>query len=120
MFRCPRQSTSPSRQTNLYSITKESNLEFTFSAQGNPDPTLTLARKGLNETLTNTQAGHNETLTNVHEAVLSYKRDSLGCLDTGVYICSGQNFQGSVEHESGIGVRCEYGGVCLRSQTVER
>ncbi|KAK3786042.1 hypothetical protein RRG08_023463 [Elysia crispata] len=70
------------------------NLELKCSSQGNPDPTLTLTKNEANEVLSTVQT-----------AELTHKL-SLGCMDTGVYVCSGQNSQGTTRQEIRIGVRC--------------
>ncbi|KAK3737788.1 hypothetical protein RRG08_061710 [Elysia crispata] len=73
---------------------KGDNLELKCSGQGNPDPTLTLTTKETTDNLTNdatTELTH--TLT-------------LDCMDTSVYVCSGQNSQGTNRKEISIGVRC--------------
>ncbi|KAK3741882.1 hypothetical protein RRG08_065455 [Elysia crispata] len=75
-------------------FSKGDNLELKCSAQGNPDTTLTLTTK---ETI--------ENLTNVQSTELTHTL-TLGCMDTGVYVCSGQNNQGTNRTEISIGVRC--------------
>ncbi|KAK3768075.1 hypothetical protein RRG08_058202, partial [Elysia crispata] len=73
---------------------KGDNLEMKCSGQGNPDLTVTLTTKETSDDLTNvptTELTH--TLT-------------LGCMDTGAYVCSGQNSQGTNRREINIGVRC--------------
>ncbi|GFR96644.1 neural cell adhesion molecule 1 [Elysia marginata] len=82
---------SPSTEFN-----KGDNLDLTCSAQGNPDPTsLTLTRERKDDIITRVQA-----------AELTYTLDSLDCLDTGVYVCSGQNSQGTTSKELSITVSC--------------
>ncbi|RUS72750.1 hypothetical protein EGW08_019485 [Elysia chlorotica] len=75
-------------------FSKGDNLEFKCSAQGNPDPTMTLTRKETSEDLKTVQTGE---LTHTL---------SLDCLDTGVYVCSGQNSQKTTREEISISVRC--------------
>ncbi|KAK3783492.1 hypothetical protein RRG08_057509 [Elysia crispata] len=76
-------------------FSKGDNLELKCSGQGNPDPTLTLTTKEITENLTNVQTTElTHTLT-------------LDCMDTGVYVCSGQNSQGTNRTEISIGVRCQ-------------
>ncbi|KAK3789470.1 hypothetical protein RRG08_059557 [Elysia crispata] len=73
---------------------KGDNLELKCSGQGNPDPTLTLTTKETTDNLTNVQTTElTRTLT-------------LDCMDTGVYVCSGQNNQGTNRTDISIGVRC--------------
>ncbi|KAK3706887.1 hypothetical protein RRG08_051290 [Elysia crispata] len=76
-------------------FSKGDNLELKCSGQGNPGPTLILTTKReTTEDLTNVQAKElNHTLT-------------LGCMDTGVYVCSGENNRGTNRTEISIGVRC--------------
>ncbi|RUS84044.1 hypothetical protein EGW08_008156, partial [Elysia chlorotica] len=75
-------------------FSKGDNLEFKCSAQGNPDPTMTLTRKETDEELRTVQTGE---LTHTL---------SLDCLDTGVYVCCGQNSQKTTREEISISVRC--------------
>ncbi|KAK3785683.1 hypothetical protein RRG08_059560, partial [Elysia crispata] len=75
-------------------FSKGDNLELKCSGQGNPDPTLTLTTKETTDNLTNVQTTElTHTLT-------------LDCMDTGVYVCSGQNSQGTNRKEISISVRC--------------
>ncbi|KAK3780687.1 hypothetical protein RRG08_015475 [Elysia crispata] len=75
-------------------FSKGDKLELKCSGQGNPDPTLTLTLKETTDNLTNVA-----TTELIHTL-------SLGCMDTGVYVCSGQNSQGTNRTEIFIGVRC--------------
>ncbi|KAK3726419.1 hypothetical protein RRG08_006204 [Elysia crispata] len=68
---------------------KGDNLELKCSGQGNPDPTLTFTTKKTPENQTK--------LT--HTLILD-------CMDTGVYVCSGHNSQGTNSTKISIGVRC--------------
>ena len=72
-------------------FSKGDNLKLKCSGQGNPDLTLTLTAKGTTENLT---TGLTHTFT-------------LDCMDTGVYVCSGENSQGTNRTEINIGVGCE-------------
>ncbi|KAK3791951.1 hypothetical protein RRG08_023273 [Elysia crispata] len=78
----------------LTTFNKGDNLELKCSGQGNPDPILTLITKETTDDLTNV-----ETTELTHTLTLD-------CMDTGVYVCSGQNSQGTNRTESSIGVRC--------------
>ncbi|GFR88449.1 neural cell adhesion molecule 1-like, partial [Elysia marginata] len=80
---------SPSTEFN-----KGDNLDLTCSAQGNPDPT----------SVTLTRERNDEIITRVQAAEMTYTLDSLDCLDTGVYVCSGQNSQGTTSKEISISV----------------
>ncbi|GFR62139.1 basement membrane-specific heparan sulfate proteoglycan core protein-like [Elysia marginata] len=84
---------SPSTEFN-----KGDNLDLTCSAQGNPDPT----------SVTLTRERNDDIITRVQAAELTYTLDSLDCLDTGVYVCSGQNSQGTTSKEISISVNCKY------------
>ncbi|GFS19311.1 vascular cell adhesion molecule [Elysia marginata] len=82
---------SPSTEFN-----KGDHLEFICFAQGNPDPnSMTLTRERTKDVLVNVQA-----------AELTHTLDPLDCLDTGVYVCSGQNSKGTTSKEISIGVYC--------------
>ncbi|KAK3721882.1 hypothetical protein RRG08_057485 [Elysia crispata] len=72
---------------------KGDNLVLKCSGQGNPDPTLTFTTKKIPENPTNVQTELTHTLT-------------LDCMDTGVYVCSGNNSQGTNSTKISIGVRC--------------
>ncbi|KAK3730450.1 hypothetical protein RRG08_057506, partial [Elysia crispata] len=75
-------------------FSKGDNLELKCSGQGNPDPTLNLTTQETSEDLSYVQTTElTHTLT-------------LDCMDTGVYVCSGQNNQGTNKTEISIGVRC--------------
>ncbi|GFS08184.1 neural cell adhesion molecule 1 [Elysia marginata] len=82
---------SPSTEFN-----KGDNLDLTCSAQGHPDPT----------SVTLTKERNDDIITRVQAAELTHTLDSLDCLDTGVYVCSGQNSQGTTSEEISIGVNC--------------
>ncbi|KAK3779447.1 hypothetical protein RRG08_021860 [Elysia crispata] len=75
-------------------FSKESKLKLKCSGEGNPDPTLTLTTKETTDDLSNVQ-----TIELIHTLTLN-------CMDTGVYVCSGQNSQGTNRKEIIIGVRC--------------
>ncbi|GFR72862.1 hypothetical protein ElyMa_005717100 [Elysia marginata] len=67
-----------------------------LTVQGNPDPTsVTLSRERTKEVLATVQATE-----------LTHTLGPLDCLDTGVYVCSGQNAQGTTLKEISVGVRC--------------
>ena len=73
-------------------------LELTCSVQGNPDPT----------SVTLTRERTSKVLENVTTPELTHTIDPLSCLDTGDYICSGQNSQGTTTERVSVEVRCEY------------
>ena len=73
-------------------------LELTCSVQGKPDPT----------SVTLTRERTTELLENVTTTELTHTIDPLSCLDTGVYICSGQNSQGTTTESISVEVQCEY------------
>ncbi|KAK3758268.1 hypothetical protein RRG08_055199 [Elysia crispata] len=73
---------------------KGDNLELKCSGQGNPDPTLTLTTKETTDNLSNVQ-----TTELIHTLIVD-------CMDTGVYVCSGQNSQGTNGKEISISVDC--------------
>ncbi|GFR94443.1 vascular cell adhesion protein 1, partial [Elysia marginata] len=77
---------------------KGDNFDFTCSAQGNPDPTSVILTRERNDDI----------IKSVQSAHLTHALDSLECLDTGVYICSGQNSQGTTSKEISISVNCTY------------
>ena len=81
-------------------------LDLTCSVQGKPDPTsVTLSRRRTSEMLENVQTTE-----------LTYTIDPISCLETGVYICSGQNSQGTTTESISVEVLCEYQGCCLYTQ----
>ncbi|GFS23988.1 vascular cell adhesion molecule 1, partial [Elysia marginata] len=82
---------SPSTEFN-----KGDNLGLTCSAQGNPDPT----------SVTLTRERNDDIIKRVQAAEKTHTLDSLKCLDTGVYVCSGQNSQGTTSKEISISVNC--------------
>ncbi|GFS05748.1 neural cell adhesion molecule 1 [Elysia marginata] len=67
---------------------KGDNLDLTCSAQGNPDPTSVILTRERNDD------------------IINHTLFSLDCLDTGVYVCSGQNSQGTTSKEIRISVNC--------------
>ncbi|GFR59999.1 hemicentin-2 [Elysia marginata] len=75
---------------------KSDTVRFNCSVEANPDPT----------SVTITRARTNEILGNVQTAKLTYTLDSLDCLDTGVYVCSGQNTQKITSREISVFVNC--------------
>ncbi|GFR60900.1 neural cell adhesion molecule 1 [Elysia marginata] len=75
---------------------KGDNLDFTCSGQGNPDPTSVMLTRERNDDI----------IKSVQTAHLTQALDSLECLDTGVYICSGQNSQGTTSKNISISVNC--------------
>ncbi|GFS00434.1 neural cell adhesion molecule 1 [Elysia marginata] len=85
--------TKSSRRTEF---NKGDNLDFICSAQGHPQPT----------SVTLTRERTKEVLANVQKTLLTHTLNSLDCLDTGVYVCSGQNSQGTTSREISIGVNC--------------
>ncbi|GFR98882.1 hemicentin-2 [Elysia marginata] len=83
---------------NQTTFNKGDSLELACSAQGNPDPTsVTLTRERTSEVLATVQASE-----------LTHSLGPLDCLDSGVYVCSGQNTRGTTTQEISIGVRCKY------------
>ena len=76
-------------------FSKEDNLVLKCPGQGKPDPTPTLTTKEITEDLTNVKTTElTHTLT-------------LGYMDIGMYVCSGQNNQVTNGTEISIGVRFE-------------
>ncbi|GFR87307.1 protein amalgam, partial [Elysia marginata] len=75
---------------------KGDSLDLTCSAQGTPDPTL----------MTLTRERNDDILKSVQTAELTHTLNSLDCLDTSVYVCSGQNSQGTTSKEISISVNC--------------
>ena len=73
-------------------------LQLTCSVQGKPDPT----------SVTLTRERTSEVLENVQTTELTHTINSLSCLDTDLYICSGQNSQGTSTESISVKVRCEY------------
>ncbi|GFR57921.1 vascular cell adhesion molecule [Elysia marginata] len=82
---------SPSTEFN-----KGDSLGLTCSAQGNPDPT----------SVTLTRERNGDIIKSVQSAELTHTLNSLDCLNTGVYVCSGQNSQGTTSEEISISVNC--------------
>ncbi|GFN84767.1 vascular cell adhesion protein 1 [Plakobranchus ocellatus] len=72
---------------------------FTCTAQGNPPPNLTITRKRTTKQLANVQK-------NLKTAELTHTMEPLECLDTDVYVCTGQNNQGVTTKEISLGVKC--------------
>ncbi|GFO46665.1 neural cell adhesion molecule 1 [Plakobranchus ocellatus] len=74
-------------------------LTFTCTAQGTPPPNLTLTRKRTTTQLASVQS-------NLKTAEMTHTVDPLNCLDTDVYVCTGQNIQGMTIKEISVGVKC--------------
>ncbi|GFO08835.1 protein amalgam-like protein [Plakobranchus ocellatus] len=72
---------------------------FTCTAQGNPPPNLTITRKRTNQQLASVQG-------NLKTTELTHTVDPLDCLDTDVYVCTGQNNQGVITMGIFVGVKC--------------
>ncbi|GFO46620.1 endonuclease-reverse transcriptase [Plakobranchus ocellatus] len=73
---------------------------FTCTAHGNPPPNLTLTRKRTTKQLASVQG-------NLKTAELTHTMEPLDCLDTDVYVCTGQNKHGVTTKEISIGVKSE-------------
>ncbi|GFR61355.1 cell adhesion molecule 4 [Elysia marginata] len=84
------------KSSSSIKFNKGDNLDLTCSAQGNPDPTLAILTRERNDDI----------LKSVQSAELTHTLNCLDCLDTGVYVCSGQNSQGTTSKEVSISVNC--------------
>ncbi|KAK3799453.1 hypothetical protein RRG08_005842 [Elysia crispata] len=69
-------------------------LEFNCSNQGSPELYLTLTKNKTNEDLVSVQKG---------ELIYTLR---LRCIDTGVYVCSGQNSRATTKQKISISVLC--------------
>ena len=77
-------------------------IQFTCSVQGNPGPTSVVLTRGRDgETLGSVDTAD-------QRAELTHILGPLSCVDTGVYVCSGQNSQGITRKKIKISVICEY------------
>ncbi|GFO08860.1 transposable element p transposase [Plakobranchus ocellatus] len=72
---------------------------FTCAAQGNPPPNLTITRKRTEQQLASIQR-------NLKTTELIHTLNPLDCLDTDVYVCTGQNNQDVTINEIIVGVKC--------------
>ncbi|GFO08863.1 hemicentin-1 [Plakobranchus ocellatus] len=72
---------------------------FICTVQGNPPPNLTITRKRTTKQLASVQG-------NLKATELTHTMEPLDCLDTDVYVCTGQNNQGMTTKESIVGVKC--------------
>ncbi|GFO27306.1 hypothetical protein PoB_005381100 [Plakobranchus ocellatus] len=72
---------------------------FTCTAQGNPPPNLTITRKRTNKRLASIER-------NFKKAELIHTIGPLDCLDTDVYVCTGQNNRNVTAIEMIVQVKC--------------
>ncbi|GFN93543.1 fibroblast growth factor receptor 3, partial [Plakobranchus ocellatus] len=72
---------------------------FTCTAQGNPPPSLTITRKRTDQQLAGVQR-------NLKTTELTKIMEPLDCLNTDVYVCTGQNIQGVTTIENNVVVKC--------------
>ncbi|GFO32211.1 neural cell adhesion molecule 1-like isoform x5 [Plakobranchus ocellatus] len=87
------------QDSDLSEFNVEDTPTFTCTAQGNPSPNLTLTRKRADQQLASVKG-------NLKTAELNHTMEPLDCLDTDVYVCSGENSQGVTTKESIVGVKC--------------
>ncbi|GFO46603.1 hemicentin-2 [Plakobranchus ocellatus] len=71
---------------------------FNCTAQGNPPLNLTITRKRTKKQLASVRRNL--------KADMTHTMEPLGCLDTDLYVCTGQNNQGVTSKEIGAVVKC--------------
>ena len=91
-----------SQHSSKFPLREGDNLKLTCSGSGHPAPiSLTLSRLRTTEVLDTVHSADSDTQ-------LTHTIPSLHCLDTGVYVCSGRNSQGSAAERTLVGVHCKW------------